>query len=108
MFHERIDRGIHAVLGWDPDDPVTDHLDDVIVAGYGVAALALAYRHRHQLQHLVWMHRTLCAGFLLFAAMVTVDFMHGPKTLEDAMKVMAGTVILVGFLAAWFEVRGRV
>ena len=38
-LHEQIDRGVHAVLGWDPEDPITDHLDDLIVAGYGVLAL---------------------------------------------------------------------
>jgi hypothetical protein len=49
-LHEQIDRGLHTLLGLDPDHPVTDHLDDLLVAGYGVAALALAYRHRADLE----------------------------------------------------------
>jgi hypothetical protein len=36
--------------------------------------------------------------------MVVVDFLHLSKTLEDALKVVAGTTIVVGFLAAWLEV----
>ncbi len=36
--------------------------------------------------------------------MVGVDFLHLAKTVEDALKVVAGTLILVGFLAAWLQV----
>jgi hypothetical protein len=103
VLHERIDRGVHAVLGLDPDHPITDHLDDAIVAGYGVAALALAYVHRAQLASLRWMGVILGVAFGLFAAMVVVDVLHLSKTVEDALKVVAGTLILVGFLAAWFD-----
>jgi len=102
-LHEQIDRGLHALLGLDPEDPVTDHLDDLIVGGYGVAALVLAYRHRADLQYLTWMHRILGGAFMLFAAMVVVDFLHWSKTLEDSLKVVAGTLIFVGFLAARLE-----
>lgn len=104
-LHEQIDRAFHALLRLDPDHPVTDHLDDLIVAGYGVAALALAYRHRVDLRHLTWMHRVLGGAFTLFVAMVVVDFLHWSKTLEDSLKVVAGTLIFVGFLAARLELR---
>jgi hypothetical protein len=104
-LHERIDRGLHALAGRDPEHPVTDHLDDLIVAGYGVAALALAYRHRTDLQSLVWMHRTLGVAFALFAVMVAADILHWPKAIEDGLKIVAGTLILVGFLAARRELR---
>ena len=63
----------------------------------------LAYRHRADLQYLTWMHRVLGGGFTLFAAMVVVDFLHWSKTLEDSLKVVAGTLIFVGFLAARLE-----
>ena len=99
-LHERIDRGIHAVLGWDPDDPITDHLDDLIVAGYGVLALLLAHRYRVELARLTWMHLVLGGAFGLFTGMVVADFLHWPKTLEDGLKVLSGTLIFVGFLAA--------
>jgi hypothetical protein len=104
-LHEQIDRGLHALLGLDPEHPVTDHLDDLIVAGYGVAALGLAYRHRAGLQPLVWMQRTLGVAFALFAAMVIADTLHWSKALEDGLKVVAGTLIFVGFVAARLELR---
>jgi hypothetical protein len=102
-LHEQIDRGLHALLGLDPEHPVTDHLDDLIVAGYGVAALGLAYRHRADLQPFVWMQRTLGLAFALFAAMVAADMLHTSKALEDGLKVVAGTLIFVGFVAARLE-----
>jgi hypothetical protein len=105
-LHERIDRGLHAVLGLDPNHPLTDHLDDLIVAGYGVAALGLAYRYRADLQYLTWMQRTLALAFGLFAIMVVVDFLHWSKTLEDGLKVVSGTLILIGFLSARLELVG--
>jgi hypothetical protein len=104
-LHEHIDRGLHALFGLDPDHPVTDHLDDLIVAAYGVAALGLAYRHRVGLQPLTWMQRTLGTAFALFAVMVVADLLHWSKTVEDGLKVMAGTLIFVGFLAARLELR---
>jgi hypothetical protein len=103
VLHERIDRGVHALLGLDPEDPLTDHLDDLIVASYGVLALALAYAYRAHLAAFRWMLTILALAFLLFATMVVVDFLHLSKTLEDALKVVAGTTILVGFLAALLE-----
>jgi hypothetical protein len=107
-LHEQIDRALHALLGLDPEHPVTDHLDDLIVAAYGVAALGLAYRHRADLQPLTWMQRTLGAAFALFAVMVAVDILHWSKTVEDGLKVLAGTLIFVGFLAARLELRAPV
>jgi len=107
VLHERIDRGVHVLLGLDPDHPVTDHLDDLIVAGYGVAAAALAYAHRAELARLRWMVLVLAQAFVVFAAMVVLDFLHLSKTAEDALKVVAGTMILVAFLAAWFEIPSR-
>jgi hypothetical protein len=103
VVHERLDRGIHAVLGLDPEHPVTDHLDDAIVALYGVAALVLAYAHRAHLVVLRWMILILALAFPLFAWMVVADVLHLSKTLEDVLKVVAGSLILVGFLAAWLQ-----
>lgn len=102
-IHEEIDRSIHRFLGLDPDHPVTDHLDDVIVAGYGVAALALAWKHRAHLVSFPWTVLILAAALGLFAAMVALDVAHGSRTAEEVLKVVAGTLILVGFLAAWFD-----
>ena len=57
------------------------------------------------LQYLTWMHPILGGAFMLFAAMVVIDFLHWSKTLEDSLKVVAGTLIFVGFLAARLELR---
>jgi hypothetical protein len=100
VVHERADRWIHAVLGLDPEHPVTDHLDDAIVAGYGLLALALAWRHRADLARLRWTVLTLGVAFATFALMAVIDWLHWSKTLEDALKLLAGTLILIGFLAA--------
>jgi hypothetical protein len=103
VIHERLDRGIHAVLGLDPENPITDHLDDAIVAVYGVAALVLAYAYRAHLAVFRWMILILALAFPLFTGMVVADVLHLPKTVEDVLKVVAGTLILVGFLAAWLQ-----
>lgn len=104
VLHEQIDRGVHALLGLDPDDPVTDHLDDLIVAGYGVAAAPLAWRHRGHLVGFRWTLVCLALGFVLFSGMVVCDVLYLSKTVEDVLKVLAGSLILVGFLAARLEV----
>jgi hypothetical protein len=104
LIHERIDRAVHALLGLDPHDPLTDHLDDLIVASYGVAALWLAYRYRVDLARLRWMALVLGVAFPLFVGMVVLDMTHLSDTVEDSLKVMAGTLILISFVAARLEI----
>lgn len=103
VFHERADRLVHAVLGWDPDDPLTDGGDDAIVAGYGVIAAWQAYRHRQHLLQLRWMVLTMVVAFGCFCAMVAYDVTHTSKTIEDTFKVAAGTLIVVALLAAYWD-----
>jgi hypothetical protein len=105
LIHEDIDRVIHALLGLDPNDPITDHIDDLIVAGYGVAALALAWVHRVHLASFPWMVLFLAMAFGLFAALVVLEFTHLPRATEEVVKVVGGTLTLVGFLAAWLDTR---
>jgi hypothetical protein len=103
IIHESIDRRIHAIFGLDPEDPFTDHFDDWIVAFYGVGAVALAYVHRAHLAVFRWTILILVLAFPLFVVMVVLDFLHASKTLEDGAKIVAGTLILVGILAAWLQ-----
>jgi hypothetical protein len=49
---------------------------------------------------LTWMQLVLGAAFGLFAGMVALDMLHWSQTLEDALELVAGTLIFVGFLAA--------
>jgi len=101
VFHERADKLIHALLGWDPDDAITDAGDDLIVAVYGVFAAWQAYRHRQHLLRLRWMVLTMGVAFAVFCAMVVYDVMHWSKVIEDTCKVTAGTLIVVALLAAY-------
>jgi hypothetical protein len=101
VFHERADKLMHAMLDWDPDNPITDAGDDLIVAVYGVVAAWQAYRHRQHLLRLRWMVLTMGVAFACFGAMVTYDLMHWSKVIEDTYKVAAGTLIVVALLAAY-------
>ena len=103
VFHERADKLLHAVLGWDPDDPLTDSGDDAIVAVYGLVAVWQAFRHRRHLLQLRWMVLTMGVAFACFCVMVVVDVTHSSKTIEDAFKVAAGTLIVVALLAAYWD-----
>jgi hypothetical protein len=107
VLHEQIDRGVHGVLAIDPDHPLTDRLDDAIVGSYGAAALALAHGFRAELARLRWAVLVLGVAFALFAAMVVLDTLHWSKTAEDALKVVAGTVIFIGVYAARLQLTGR-
>jgi hypothetical protein len=103
VFHERADRLVHALLGWDPNDPITDTGDDAIVAVYGVFAAWQAYRHRQDLLQLRWMVLTMGVAFACFCIMVALDVTHSSKTIEDTFKVAAGTLIVVALLAAYWD-----
>jgi hypothetical protein len=103
VFHERADKLVHAVLGWDPDDALTDAGDDAIVALYGLVAAWQAYRHRHHLLQLRWMVLTMSVAFACFCAMVVMDVRHASKAIEDTLKVAAGTLIVVALLAAYWD-----
>jgi hypothetical protein len=103
VFHERADKILHAVLGWDPDDPLTDGGDDAIVGLYGLFAAWQAYRHRQHLLQLRWMVLTMGVAFACFCIMVVLDVTHSSKTIEDAFKVSAGTLIVVALLAAYWD-----
>jgi hypothetical protein len=103
VFHERADQLVHAMLGWDPNDALTDAGDDLIVGVYGLLAAWQAYRHRQHLLRLRWMVLTMAVAFACFSVMVVVDVMHTSKTIEDALKVAAGTLIVIALLAAYWD-----
>lgn len=98
--HERIDRWIHLLLGWDPHDQSTDSIDDWIVVGYGLVAGWLWWRHFRMLLRLRWMMLTLAAAFAGFVAMVVCDMAHGPKALEESLKNLSAVLILLAMIAA--------
>ena len=105
MAHENIDRLVHQVLGWDPKNPVTTHLDDAIVAGYGVVAAWWAYRHRALLLQLPWTTSTMAIAFAWAAASVLFDAARDWKTIEESCKTIAEAFIVAALLAARLETR---
>ena len=100
-LHEELDRGVHKLLGWhDRRHWLTDHLDDVFVALYGVIALAWADRHFERLVRLRWTALMFGVAFLCFVGMTVLDFTGLTAWLEDSLKLLAGTLILAGLLTA--------
>ena len=106
LIHETVDWWIHRLFAANPRHPITRHLDDLIVAAYGgVLAVWLAYRYRADLAALRWMVLILSAGGALFTAMVFFDLFDWNKTGEESLKVLAGTVIFIGFYAARLQLK---
>jgi hypothetical protein len=103
VIHERLDRLGHYVLGLDPENLTTDHFDDAVVGLYGLGALVLAWRHRADLLRLPFMVLTMLPAFAAFMAMLFFDWRHGAHATEDSFKILSAALILVGFLAAWFD-----
>ncbi len=99
-WHERIDLWLHALFDADPRHPVTDRIDDTIVACYGVLALWYLWRNRDQLLELPWMMISFTIGGGLFALMVVFDAGHLSQSIEDSLKTVATLFILIGCLAA--------
>jgi hypothetical protein len=102
-LHEQVDRWTHTLLGWDPNDPVTDHLDDVLVAGYLLPAVYLALRFRRQLLGQYLMVQVLSLAMACFGAMVWCDMFGHYKWVEEAWKLLAASLILVAFLAVYMQ-----
>ena len=100
LIHEGVDRRIHTLLGWSPDHPITDHLDDAIIFLYGAIALFWAYRYRADLLRLRWATRVLVLAFVLFVATETLDVVDISKTLEESVKLLSEALIVVGLFAA--------
>jgi hypothetical protein len=99
-IHEDIDRWVHGQLGWRADDPLTDHLDDLIVVLYAVAALGWAYRYRDALLRLRWTTLLLSIAGSGFAFMTVLDLFDVSKTLEESVKLLTEALIVVGVYAA--------
>ena len=104
-LHESIDHAWHRATGLDPKHGVTAHLDNWIVASYGITAAALFWRHRRYVATLGWFNRTMALAFLGFAAMVYADSVVFRYEVEDSLKLISGTLIACAFLAVYFDER---
>lgn len=122
-IHERANHLVHRLLDIEPTW-LTSHLDDVLVASYGVVGLALLIACRREVMRCLRVRPHLLAGFAVMLAMVVVDMMnkrhhelfpwlpgltdveqvtvlHKWLTVaEDSLKVIAEGLFLVAFLEA--------
>lgn len=100
LFHEGVDQWLHARLGWPADHPVTTHIDDAIVALYGVATLWWGVRYRDALLRLPWATRLFALAFVGFVGTTALDVLNTSRTVEECVKVLAEALIVAGFYAA--------
>jgi hypothetical protein len=100
-IHEETELLFHRLVGWDPRHWLTKHLDDAIVALYGIVAITWAYHHRAALRHLPWTIVCLAAGCALFVGMIVLDILGTWPTVEESLKLLAEAAILTGVFAAY-------
>jgi len=102
-IHEELDRTLHRLIGWDRKHWLTDRLDDAIVVSYGLVAAVWTSWHRHAFLSLRWTRLLLAIAFAGFAVMVGLDVVERAHTLEEAVKLLSGTMIVIALLAAYFD-----
>lgn len=102
-LHERVDRWLHQALGMDPLHPLTDHLDDVIVLAYLLPAGCLALRYRARLLRAHLTIHLLAWATLVFVVHIVFDMLSFPQAAEESLKLIAGCLVLLAFLAAWMD-----
>jgi hypothetical protein len=100
LVHEGVDKWIHVRLGWPDDDPITDHIDDVILLLYGAVALVWAFRYRATLLRMRWATLLLVAAFVVFLVMALLDITDFSKAAEETLKVFSEALIVSGLFAA--------
>jgi hypothetical protein len=106
-IHESMDFEIHRLLARDPEHPVTRHLDDLIVAGYGPIAAALAYRYRVYLAPLRWTILIMVVAFVLFVGMVFYDLTDWSSATEESLKLLSDVFIFIALYAARLQLLHR-
>lgn len=99
-IHERLDEWIHLLLQRDPEDPLTDHIDDAIVAVYPLLALALAWTFRFQLLAMKWLVLYMTLAAAMFAAMVGFDVAGTAQWAEESFKILSVACMVVAIDAA--------
>lgn len=102
-LHEEADRGIHRLLGWNPNNRITDHLDDVFVLCYTVPALYLGWKYRRELLQARLTAQVLALAMVVFVVHLTLDVVTVMLPLEESLKQTAGCLIFLAFLAAYLQ-----
>lgn len=126
-IHELADGLIHRLAGVRPND-ITDHLDDLFVALYGVVGLIILIRGRKELRHYISVYRYFIGAAVFTIFSIALDFLDSAKPLlrplfpdpqtlqrvvdildvgEESSKIYAELFFVGAFLACYVMVRGR-
>jgi hypothetical protein len=124
--HEHADELMHEVLGVTPT-PITDHLDDLIIGLYGLAAVVACLRWRAELLRDATAARHVGAALALLFVDVGLDALENPvaiialaptpasrvplrewvRVAEEGLKIVAETVFVAGLFASWQAARAE-
>ena len=115
--HEKIDYIIHHIFSLQ-ETGITDRIDDIVIAFYGLIGLAILYLYRDELKKYRQAFFFIKSGFILLFSMIFLDSLSNRddilklliengsfvKTiriwisiLEDSLKIFAEGYFLVGF-----------
>ena len=124
-IHEAVDEAIHRLLGLAPT-AITDRLDDLIVAAYGIVGAWVLWRFREELREFQDALPLLAVAFALFFTMAIIDtYTDRPdlalllplrrkdalalwrwlQVVEEGLKLLGGGLFLaVGYRCLWIAV----
>lgn len=118
LIHERLDEAFHQYFGI-TETRLTDRLDDILIALYGLVGAWVLYLYRKELLRFRALLRFLMVGFACLAASVVLDLATNDnvvflwlgipdanipdyklplRALEEVFKLMAEAVFLAGFV----------
>ena len=112
MYHERLDKMIHSLLGWE-ETSLSDRIDDTIVGIYGVLGIAFIFSNRRHFSFSPrFMKYAKCALFLSLLMVfcdskgfgLANDFRPILLHLEEWTKLLGGACLLVGLMCALEDV----
>jgi hypothetical protein len=102
-IHEHVDKYFHRITGLNERNPVTDHIDDVLVASYVLPAFYLALRHCKRLLAVPFTIQVLAVAFGMFAVHLVFDWLGLSPTAEECIKQTAACVIWIALLATLLQ-----
>jgi hypothetical protein len=102
-IHEHLDKYFHRLTGLNERNPVTDHIDDVIVASYVLPAFYFALRHCKRLLAIPLAIQLLGVAFVMFAVHLVFDWLGLSPLAEECIKQTAACVIWIALLATLLQ-----
>ena len=112
MYHERLDRTIHSLLGWE-ETSLSDRIDDILVGIYGVIGIAFIFLNRNYFSFSPRFIKYAKLSFSFCILMVFCDsrgfglvdnlrplLFH----LEEWTKLLGGACLLIALLCALEDV----